>query len=508
MASPSLVSQEFSLSAGLTDTSFSPTLSAHAAGDMLEVDVGVDGNVTVTIDGGSGGWSLDWQIANTTGSATPTMAKLHKLAASSSESLTVGSGAVGEAWAASCRVYRGAGGTLNYFTASGTNGSGTDGQGNAISPGVGSQDFTFTQCMVMDGTQGTNAAPTGYTNYQTNNNAAAARVDVSTAELAATASSDTPDPWDSNAEQWIVGGGAVWETSGGTTHATSGSLVGPGSTVDGTSAHIAVHGTTGALTGPGSSVTGSAARERIHPTSGDLVGPGAVLDGTSARTRVHPSSGVLAGPGSALAGESSRTHVHPSTGSLVGPGSEIAGTAARTHVHPSSGDLVGPGAVVVGEAERIGAAVEHDTSGDLVGPGSDVSGTSARVPAPVTHDTSGVLVGLGSLIAGAAVNGTSSDIPMGGGFFTQALRRRLFEEEMRERLKELPEEAAEIIENTAIEAVDKPKKPTVKEVRQAFDRENVPYREAYRKAVVSLVQEMRQIEEDEEEEAIALAFLL
>lgn len=102
--------------------------------------------------------------------------------------------------------------------------------------------------------------------------------------------------------------------------------------------------------------------------------------------------------------------------------------------------------------------------------------------------------------------GGQPDTPFGGGFFSVALRRKLFEEEMREKLAELPPQVAEVIENTVIESIDRPKKPTQKELRQAFERENVPYREAYRKAVVSLVQEMRQREEDdEEEEAIALA---
>ncbi len=533
MASPSLFSQGFSLSAGLTDTTFSPTLSTHAAGDLIEVDVGADGNIGISITGGSGGWTKVWELQNTTGSTTPTMAKFYKLAASSSETLDL-TGTAGEAWAASSRVYRGAGGTLNYYSPTPVNGtdsgSGTDGQGSAVNPGAGTQDFTFTQCMVMDGIQGTNAAPSGYGNYQTNNNAAAARVDVSTAELASTATGNTPAAWDSNAEQWIVGGGAVWETSGGTTHAATGALVGPGSTVAGSAAHIAIHGSSGALTGPGSSVVGSAARTRVHPSSGVLTGQGSTVAGSAARTRVHPSSGVLTGQGSTVAGSAARTRQHPASGALTGPGSTIAGSAARTHVHPSSGALVGPGSEIVGSADRSGSAGVHDasgalvgqgsavagsaarlrafaSSGALVGPGSVIAGDATRVPAPVTHDASGDLVGPGSLIVGAAVNGTPSDIPMGGGFFTQAMRRRLFEEEMREKLKELPQEVAEVIETTVIDAIDRPKLPTTKEIRRALEVENLPYREAYRKAVVSLVQEMRQIEEDDEEEAIALAFL-
>jgi hypothetical protein len=174
--------------------------------------------------------------------------------------------------------------------------------------------------------------------------------------------------------------------------------------------------------------------------------------------------------------------VHEASGALVGQGSTVAGSAARFRAFAASGALVGPGAVVNGSAARLGPAVSHDATGVLVGPGS--------------------------IVVGLAQNGVVPDTPFGGGFFTQALRRRLFEEAMREKLKELPEQVAEVIENTVIESIDRPKKPTQKQLREVFERENVPYREAYRQAVISLVQDMRQMEEDEEEEeALALVAL-
>ena len=230
MASPSLVSQTFSQSAGVTDTAFTPTLSTHAAGEMLELDVGLDGNPTVSFaTGGQNGWTLHWQLQNTQGSTTPTHAKLSKRATSSSETPPDLESSVGEAWGASCRVYQGSGGTLNYYTPTpvdGTDsGSSTNGQGSAVAPGVGSQDFTFTSCIVQDGVQGATAGPSGYGNFQTNANATAARVEVSTSEKAATASSDTPGAWTSAAEQWIVGGGAVWEDAGGGSQTLSPPLV-------------------------------------------------------------------------------------------------------------------------------------------------------------------------------------------------------------------------------------------------------------------------------------------
>lgn len=220
MASPSLVTQTFSQSAGVTDTTFTPTLSTHASGDMLELDVALDDNPTVSFaSGGQNGWTLHWQLKNTQGSTTPVHAKLSKLATSSSETPPNLEADAGQAWGASCRVYRGAGGTLNYYTPTPVNGtdsgSSANGQGSAVAPGVGSQEFTFTSCIVQDGIQGATAGPSGYGNFQTNANTTASRVEISTSEKAATASSDTPGAWTSAAEQWIVGGGAVWESASG-----------------------------------------------------------------------------------------------------------------------------------------------------------------------------------------------------------------------------------------------------------------------------------------------------
>lgn len=127
--------------------------------------------------------------------------------------------------------------------------------------------------------------------------------------------------------------------------------------------------------------------------------------------------------------------------------------------------------------------------------------------APSNKDQSLAVV-LDGIQVAIAQAGPAADI-FGGGFFTQSLRRKLFEDELRAKLKKLPDEVAEVIEDAVIVAIDKPKQPTTKELRQAFEAENIPYRDAYRKAVVSLVQQVRQREEDdEEEEATALAFLI
>lgn len=118
------------------------------------------------------------------------------------------------------------------------------------------------------------------------------------------------------------------------------------------------HATSGVLTGPGSTVTGSAARTRVHATSGVLTGPGAVVDGSAARSGEpveHATSGALAGPGAVIAGSAARTRVHASAGVLVGPGAVIEGSASRTRVHATTGELVGAGAVMTGTAEGPGS---------------------------------------------------------------------------------------------------------------------------------------------------------
>ena len=77
------------------------------------------------------------------------------------------------------------------------------------------------------------------------------------------------------------------------THNTSGSIVGPGSTVTGASKRNSTYLTTGALTGSGSVITGAATHKAKHATTGALTGSGSVVNGISARFRSHAATGVL-----------------------------------------------------------------------------------------------------------------------------------------------------------------------------------------------------------------------
>jgi hypothetical protein len=181
-------------------------------------------------------------------------------------------------------------------------------------------------------------------------------------------------------------------------HASSGALTGSGSTIAGSAAHIAKHAATGALTGQGSAVTGSAKRFRAHSASGTLAGPGSTVSGAATRFRAHPSSGALTGPGSAVAGAATRFKAHAASGTLTGPGAEIVGSAARFRAHAATGVITGAGAAIDGSADHATASdgTSHTASGVLIGPGSTIDGSSAR-----SHIfmASGVLVGPGAVIS-------------------------------------------------------------------------------------------------------------
>lgn len=85
-----------------------------------------------------------------------------------------------------------------------------------------------------------------------------------------------------------------------------------------------------------------------HATTGALTGPGSTVAGSAARTRQHATTGVLAGPGASIAGDAERTAAavtHETTGELIGPGSAISGAAELDAVAPPS---------VVGAVSTVG----------------------------------------------------------------------------------------------------------------------------------------------------------
>jgi hypothetical protein len=171
-------------------------------------------------------------------------------------------------------------------------------------------------------------------------------------------------------------------TAGPVTHATTGTLAGPGSAVAGSAARTAgavTHATTGALTGPGSTVAGSATRFRSHATSGALTGQLGTVSGTARHNIPHPSSGTLTGQLGSVAGTAARSAgpvTHPTSGALAGQVATVTGAASRLRAFSGTGTLTGQGSALAGSAARVAGAVTHDATGALVGPISIITGTA------------------------------------------------------------------------------------------------------------------------------------
>ena len=203
----------------------------------------------------------------------------------------------------------------------------------------------------------------------------------------------------------------AFEVGGGVpaTHATSGALTGPGSSVAGSAANFRAFATTGALTGQIGSVAGSASNFTVHSTSGVLAGQTATLVGAADHAAgfvTHTTSGVLAGQGSTVVGSTQHKALHTTTGALTGQIGSVVGASNRFRVHPSTGVLTGQNAILVGSSSRTRT---HLTTGVLISDSAIVIGSAAHVGAFVTHDTTGILIGPGAIVTGEA------DPPSDGG---------------------------------------------------------------------------------------------
>jgi hypothetical protein len=206
----------------------------------------------------------------------------------------------------------------------------------------------------------------------------------------------------------------------------------------GTATGPVTHATTGALTGPGSTLTGSAARVGApvtHATTGTLTGQGTSLAGAATRFRAHPTSGLLSGQGSALAGTARHNVPHATSGTLAGQGTTLTGSAARTRAFATSGVLAGQQAAVVGSASRQAAAVTHDTFGELIGPQSIIVGEADPVDPPIGGG------GGGSSNAQAVVHNRdrnrNRDPKRGWANERAQLEQSLIDFEQRQRLKDI-----------------------------------------------------------------------
>jgi hypothetical protein len=225
--------------------------------------------------------------------------------------------------------------------------------------------------------------------------------------------------WNAGANSLNTGNNLGWIFGTSTTHATSGGLIGQGTTLAGSAARLRTFATSGALIGQGTTLAGSAARFRTFATSGALNGPGSTINGSAVRFRAFATTGTLNGQGTIINGSATRFRAFVSSGALDGQGAAVAGSAARFRVFATTGVLDGQGAAIVGSATRLrafnatgslfgqGAALSgvasriryFTASGALLGPGAAVNGNASRL---VTHFSTGALVGPGSAIVGVS----------------------------------------------------------------------------------------------------------
>ena len=155
------------------------------------------------------------------------------------------------------------------------------------------------------------------------------------------------------------------------------------------------HATTGVLAGPGSTIAGAARYSFLGGTSYTPVPKGWGRGrGRGAQPRVVTS--LEFNEASKLAWTdyffepASGPVTHAATGSLAGQGSSIAATSLRYRQFSSTGALIGPASSLAGVSARASGSVTHTTSGVLTGSESALAGVSAH---NALHTTSGALAG-------------------------------------------------------------------------------------------------------------------
>lgn len=385
---------------GNPTTSFSITLPATQAGDILTLEYTHRGTTDATIGGTYTGPAFTEKHDQQYAAATFSGKTLWSRATGNHSGETVTGSSLTNSCAAGVSVYRGA-------LASG------DPLADATIVGEANASANETQAQITTATDG----------------AWVVLVVANSPDVAVTAQTCTsPGALTTRMEKLSTGGldtsinhaSAEKATAGATGSFTWSQTDGPsGSWAYAIKPAAAVtHAATGALSGAGATVAGTASSATTRAASGAITGAGATLAGTAARTREHATTGILAGAGSLVVGAADRQDggepiTHDATGALIAQGSTISGSASSATTRTSSGALIGAGAIVVGSAARVGAPVSHASSGALVGGGSIIVGAAGR-PADtsqagfdiprmgVFHQASGHLVARGAMLRGTA----------------------------------------------------------------------------------------------------------
>jgi len=206
MAAPTVVARGSARTTTSNVTSHAITIPTHQAGDLIFVHFAVDGNPTVTVNGGSSssGWSAVSQASNST---TVTGAWLYLIADAAGETLTLTTSA-SEQSSHTVLIIRPDTATSSYLSLAieGTSANGSSTNSNppshAITRGYGENLFITTRA--GDSTVVATVAPSSYGNLQTLAAAGTAGASTNTAEYTLTTTGPhDPGTFTSNSEQWV-----------------------------------------------------------------------------------------------------------------------------------------------------------------------------------------------------------------------------------------------------------------------------------------------------------------
>jgi hypothetical protein len=190
------------------------------------------------------------------------------------------------------------------------------------------------------------------------------------------------------------------------------------------------------------------------------------------------------------------------------PGAVFSEQEATSTAQTITAPLVDAGSAAYGPILRLSVVAP------LVDAGAVVYAPSLATTGPQT--VSVPLVDSGAEVFRPAVEGGLRLVLLGGGPGSKRKQiekgsylERLLSAPLVDRLERIKPEAAEVIEEIAVEAVEqeKPVTQAAQVLRTELKNEGIAYREAYREVLAQVVAEMRQAQEEEEELAIALAIL-
>lgn len=170
-----------------------------SAGDLLLVIFSCDGNRTISVNTGVSG--TNWTIGDSqTNGTIVTGAWVWKIA-EGSDALTLTSSGAEQSSHVSLRIT--GHDTTAPIDGTSANGSSTNSNPPSHTPANGSQDYLWIATRSGDSTVVATAAPSGYSNLQTQNAAGTGGASTNTAEKSSTASSEDPATFTSASEQWV-----------------------------------------------------------------------------------------------------------------------------------------------------------------------------------------------------------------------------------------------------------------------------------------------------------------